>query len=243
MARIHVQEVGPDRRANEIADPEPQQVPVEGQRHIGIRDHQHGVAHAKRAGAEPRDVAAGPERRIGQHRSVECLEPVAVGIAERDQVGDETLVGEGLRFALHGNASRFKRPGQRVERGGIGHLPSEQAFGVHAAVVDDESLAPVVHAECATGSGAIDLLQAELAGGEISPRLEVSRADADIAERLNSHEPAPAVMMILVRQSMSSRYTGQWQAGWQASPQGPAPQAGPGRSRAACSRSAWAIPA
>ena len=75
-----------------VADPEAQQVAVEGQQRLHVLDVQHGVAHAERPGAEARDRPPRHEG-IGRHRrAVERLQAVARRVPEEDQVGDGVAV-------------------------------------------------------------------------------------------------------------------------------------------------------
>ena len=94
--------------------------------------------------------------------AVEELEPVAGRIVEHDQVPDVPLVGERARAARHLGAGRFQPRRERVERGGVRHLPAEEADALPAVGVDHEPLLAVVHAEghatsgscrCAAGPG------------------------------------------------------------------------------------------
>ena len=65
-----------------------------GQRGLKVRDHEHDMSHAFRAGPKAGDVAARRERRVGQHRPVKRFEPVSGGIAKRDEVANKPLISE-----------------------------------------------------------------------------------------------------------------------------------------------------
>src|SRR5262249_60266822 len=85
----------------------------------------HG-AKAGGAGAKTGNVAAGLERLAGGRRAVEDLEPVAAGIVEHDPGLHGALVGERARAARDLGAGRFDPGSERVERGGVRHLPAKK---------------------------------------------------------------------------------------------------------------------
>ncbi len=81
VARIHMQETD-FGSAHIIADLKAQQILVEGQCGLKIRDHKHNMSHALRAGSKAGDAAARRKRRVGQRWPVKRLEPVSGGIAK-----------------------------------------------------------------------------------------------------------------------------------------------------------------
>ena len=191
MARIGVQEIRSERRADEVADAEAQQVAVERQRRLNIGDHEHGMAHAERAGAEAGDRAAGTEWFIGYLGAVECLETIAGRVGERDQGADETLVRESRGFARHRHTCAFQACGQRVECRGVGDLPAEIALSLGQGAVHHQALLAVVHAERAHAGATVHRLHAQPTGGVVRPVVKFVRADAEIAERLDRHGWVP----------------------------------------------------
>jgi hypothetical protein len=69
------------------------------------------------------------------------------------------LISECRRFTPHRNTGRFERSCKRVQACRIGDLPPEKALGIRTLLVNDQSLAAVIHAEGPAGSGAVDRLQ------------------------------------------------------------------------------------
>ena len=142
----------------------------------------HHVAHAERAGAEARDVAAGLERVGGGLRAVEDLEPIAGRIVEHDQVGDVPLVGQRARAARHLGAGRLEPRRKRVERGGVRDLPAEEADALAAVGIDHEALLAVVHAERHGWSGSCRVAPGRGSSWRSCPVTQVLGADADVTQ-------------------------------------------------------------
>jgi hypothetical protein len=77
---------------------------------------------------------------------------------------------------------------QRIQTCGISDLPPEKALGIRTLPVNNDPLAAIIHAKGAAGSGPVYQLQPDLARREFGPLIDVLRANAEIAERLNCHE-------------------------------------------------------
>src|SRR2546423_12119106 len=85
VPRIDMEEVGPERFCDVVAEPEAQQIDIERHHRIDVLHRQHGMPEAERAGAETGDVAAGPKWRGVDLGAPKCFEPVALGIAAWNQ--------------------------------------------------------------------------------------------------------------------------------------------------------------
>src|ERR1700751_367013 len=93
MAWVDMQETS-FRLALKITDPKAQQISVEGQCPIKIRDQKHDMAHAHGASAKAGDIAARRKRRVGQGRPVKDLDPASVGITKRNEIANKSLIDE-----------------------------------------------------------------------------------------------------------------------------------------------------
>ena len=71
---------------------------------------------------------------------------------------------------------------ERIERGGIRHLPAEEADARAAVLIDDDALLAVVHAEREARRALVDALQAEQLRAVVAPIVERLRANADITQ-------------------------------------------------------------
>src|SRR5262249_49379393 len=77
--------------------------------------------------------------------------------------------------------------GKTIERGGVGHLPTEESHAFAAVFADDHALLAVVHPQRQALAAALDELHPEELGAEALPVLERFCTNADIAETLNIH--------------------------------------------------------
>ena len=115
------------------------------------------------------------------------LEAVAERIGEHDQILDAALVGERARPAGDLHAGLLEPGGEPLERGGVRHLPAEEADALAAVLADHHALLAVVHAQRQALGALVDELHAQKFGAEARPVLERLGADADISETLNVH--------------------------------------------------------
>src|SRR5258708_35475587 len=85
MPCVDVEEIGAERLFDVVGKPEAEHVDIE--RHHGGDDFdgEHGVAEAEWTGTETRNRTAGPERCVVDLGAVKRLEPVAGGVAARNQ--------------------------------------------------------------------------------------------------------------------------------------------------------------
>jgi hypothetical protein len=187
VARIDVEEIRRERLGEVVAEVEAQDVLIERQDVADLLAVEHGVAHAERAGAEAGDGAAGLERVGGGLGAVENLEPVAGGVLQHDQVADLALLGERAGAARKRNLVAFEIGGVGVERGGVRHLPAEEARRVAGVLVHHQALLLVVHAERGGAPALVHQLHAEEPFGVGRPVLQVFGAKADVAECLQAH--------------------------------------------------------
>ena len=121
------------------------------------------------------------------------------GIVDDDQVLDVALVGQRARAARYLGADLFEPRRQRVERGGVRHLPAEEADALPAVGVDHQALLAVVHAERHGVAGLVDLLQAEEVHAVGGPVLQALGANTDVSQRLDAHMGAPWEALRFVR--------------------------------------------
>jgi hypothetical protein len=82
-------------------------------------------------------------------------------------------IGERPRFGDHIDAGGFQPGGELVQRSRVGHLPAEEARPFRHRAVDDNALLAVVHPERQQRSAALDRLQADQSGSELSPIVEI----------------------------------------------------------------------
>jgi hypothetical protein len=188
VAWIDVEEIGRERTGPIVAELELEHLLIEVH-HVGdALEMHHHVAHAERAGAEARNIAAGLERIAGGLGAVEDFEPVAGRVVEHDQVLDVTLVGERARAACHLGAGGFDARRDRVERRGLRDLPAEEADALATVDIDHQPLLPVVHAERQRRAALVEALHAEEVGAVGRPIAQILGADADIAQSLDAHD-------------------------------------------------------
>ena len=192
VARIDVEEIRRERLGEIVAELEAQDVAIERQDVVDLLAVEHGVAHAERAGAEAGDGAAGLERIGGGLGAVENLQPVAGGVVQHDQVADLALLGKRAGAARERHLVPLEVGGVGVERGGVRHLPAEEARRVAGVLVHHQALLLVVHAERGGAAALVHELHAEEPAGVGRPVLQILGAKADIAERLQAHRSSPA---------------------------------------------------
>ena len=120
---------------------------------------------------------------------MEDFEPVAVGIAERDQRGDAPRIGQRFRLGGDSNAHALQLRRERIERGGIRNFPAEEARAVAHRAIDHDALLAVVHPEGEQGIAALDRLEAEQGSAERPPVVELVRPEACISESFQHGAP------------------------------------------------------
>ena len=81
--------------------------------------------------------------------------------------------------------------GKRIERRRIGHFPTVERRAVILVGMDDDALLAVVHAQRQRAAALIDKLHAKEPRAVGRPIFQVSRADTDIAERIEIHDRSP----------------------------------------------------
>ena len=81
--------------------------------------------------------------------------------------------------------------GECIERRRIGHFPAVERRAVILVGMDDDALLAVVHAQSERAAALIDKLHAEKTRAVGRPVFQVSRADTDIAERIEIHDRSP----------------------------------------------------
>src|SRR5262252_6921640 len=190
VARIGVEEVGVERSHHIVGQAEPEHVAIERHGVVDVLDVQHGMTHAERSGAEARDRAAGLERLARGLGAVDDFEPIAERIGEHDEVLDAPFIRQRARAAGNLDPGLLKSRGKIIERGGVGHLPTEESHAFAAVFADDHALLAVVHPQRQALAAALDELHPEELGAEALPVLERFCTNADIAETLNIHGAA-----------------------------------------------------
>src|SRR6478735_6824548 len=105
------------------------------------------MPEAERTGAEARDRAPWTERRRVDLGAVKRFEPIAAGIAKRNQPTHAPRVRKRLRFGRDVDAGRFEPGSELVQRGGVSDLPAEEACAFAHGAVDHDALLAVVHPE------------------------------------------------------------------------------------------------
>ena len=75
------------------------------------------------------------------------FQPIAGGIAKRNQRANASVVGKLHRFGGNGDACAFQPRRERVQRSAVSNLPAEEARAFAHRAVDDDTLLAVVHPE------------------------------------------------------------------------------------------------
>ncbi len=119
--------------------------------------------------------------------AVKDFQPVADRVVKRNETGDAPLVGKRARSARHGDAGLFQPRGIGVDSGGILGFPAEERDTFAAVRGDHHALLAVVHTEGEASAALVHELEAKEFLAEACPVLKRLRADADIAQSLNSH--------------------------------------------------------
>src|SRR5262249_17621630 len=112
---------------------------------VDVFDVQYGVTHAERSGAEARDRAAGLERIARGLGAMEDFKPVAQRIGKHDKVLDAALTPKRARAAGNLNPGLLQPRGKTIERGGVGHFPTEERDTFAAVFTDEHALLAIVH--------------------------------------------------------------------------------------------------
>ena len=146
--------------------------------------------------------------RVGRDLgAVEELQPVAVGIARHQEIGDMALLGEAAGAARDLDAVGLEMGAEPGERRGVRDLPAEEADALAAVGIDDEPLLAVVHPQAQRRAAAVDRLEAEQPRPVPRPIVDVLGAQADVTQRLNEHATSPAFVRSMrnARAQQSSR--------------------------------------
>ena len=186
-----MEKIGAERFFDVVGKPEAEPVDIECHHRVDVLDRQHGMSDAERAGAETRDRAPRTEWRVVDLGAVECLEPVAAGIAKRDQAGDAPCVRQRPWLGRDGDPGRFQPACELIEAGGVGDFPAEEARAFAHRTVDDDALLAVVHPERQQRIAALDGLQADQGGPELSPVLQRIRSEARVTQTQHCCHPVP----------------------------------------------------
>src|SRR5262249_16047289 len=94
---------------------------------------------------EARDRAAGLERIARGLGAMEDFEPVAERNGQHDEVLDAAFIRKRAGAAGNLDPGPLQRRGEIVERGGVGHLPTEESATLAAVFADEHALLAVVH--------------------------------------------------------------------------------------------------
>jgi hypothetical protein len=76
---------------------------------------------------------------------VEDFEPVAERIGKHDEVLDAAFIRKRARAAGNLDPGPLQPRGEIVERGGVGHLPTEESDTLAAVFTDEHALLAIVH--------------------------------------------------------------------------------------------------
>src|ERR1700730_9328702 len=173
MARVDVEEIGAERLFDVIRESEAEQIDIERHHRVDIFHRQHGMAETERPGAEARDRTARLEWRLVDLGAVKRLQPIAGRVPKRNQRANAPLIRKRLRLGRDRDAFALQPRGERIERGRIANFPAEEARAFAHRTVDDDELLAVVHPERQQGVAALYRLQADKAGPELPPILEM----------------------------------------------------------------------
>ncbi len=165
-----------------IAEPEAQYVQVEPLGGSEIGDEEEHMPHPEIAGHEP-DTARGDERPLRHARTVEELQPVAVGVSTPNERLDLTLGGT-VRVVVDLDARGLQLPGQRIQRLAVRYLPADVGRSAGIGLVDRQPPAPPVTAQQYRLVIAIlvgrDILQAQNLGPVLAPGIQIGGAQTQI---------------------------------------------------------------
>ena len=192
MPRVDMEEVGAKRLFDVVGKSEAEHVDIERHHGFDVLDRQHGVPEAERAGAKARDRTSRHERRVVDLGAMKRFQPVAGGIAKRDQAADAPCVGQRLRLGRDLHAGLFQPGRQRIKRGAVCDLPAEEARPFAHRAVDDDALLAVIHPERQQRIAALHRLQPDEAGPELPPVLEVGRSEPGISQTQQCHRLPPS---------------------------------------------------
>ena len=191
MPRVDVKEIGAKRFQDIVGKPEAEHVDIERHHRIDIFDRQHGMAEPERTGAETGNRTAGEERRVVDLGAIKCLQPIAGGIAKRDQAADAPGIRQRLRLGDDVDPVLLQPRRERVQRRRIRDLPAEEALAVGHRTVDDDALLAVVHPERQQRIAALDRLQPDQPGPELPPVVQLVRSEAGISQTQQCHRASP----------------------------------------------------
>src|SRR5690349_17783566 len=94
----------------------------------------------ERAGTKARNIAPRSKGLVGDFRAMEGFEPIADGIVENNQTSDMPLISERSRAAGDRHARLLEARRQRVERGSVRNLPTEEARALATVLGDENAL-------------------------------------------------------------------------------------------------------
>ena len=142
------------------------------------------MAEAERPGSESGDRTSGLERRLVDLGAVKRLQPIAGRVSKRNQRANPPGVCKRPWLGGDRDARALQPGGERVQRRSVGDLPAEEARAFAHGAVDDDALLAVVHPERELRVAAFDRLQADQAGPELPPIVEMVGSEPGISQCL-----------------------------------------------------------
>jgi hypothetical protein len=106
---------------------------------------------------------------------------------KRDHSPNASAVRQNLRFGRDLDFGTFEPRGERVQSRGIRNFPTEETSSLRQSPVDYDPLLAVVHSERQQRGAALHRLQSHEARSEVSPVLDLVRAETSISESLYCH--------------------------------------------------------
>ena len=151
---------------------------------------------------KPEIERPGTERRVVDLGAVKRLQPIAGGIAKRNQAANAPGIGQCLRLGRDLRLRPFPA-GPRAHparRASATSQPKKRAPSPHRAI-DDDALLAVVHPECQQRIAALHRLQADQAGAELPPILEASDPNPAYPRPCNAIAvpPPPVILAVFTR--------------------------------------------
>src|SRR5262249_24480316 len=140
---------------------------------------------AERAGSEAGARAAGFERLARGLGPMEDFKPVAERIGKHDKVLDAALIRKRARAAGNLNPGLLQPRGKTIERGGVGHFPTEERDTFAAVFTDEHPLLATSHPRRRPFAAPPEGRQPKNLVPKLLQFLEDFGANAEIAETLN----------------------------------------------------------
>jgi hypothetical protein len=124
------------------------------------------------------------ERRVVDLGAEERLQPVAGGIAKRDDGRDAPRIGQPHGLGRDADLGGLESGCERIQRRGVLDLPAEETCAFGHGRIDDDALLAVVHPKRELRIAVLHRLEADQIGPELPPLRQIIRSEPGIAQSL-----------------------------------------------------------